>query len=797
MKLRSLLLSAALVAGFSSSSGQLVINEIMQSNIDLIMDDLNDFPDSWVELYNPSDQPADLSEYSIYDKDKPSKAYRLPKATIAPRAHYVVYCDKAATGRHASFRLESGKGCCLYLFRNGEKVDSVVDLKKQPAPNVSYGRVSSGASEWGYQIGASPEFPNASGVSATLLPDPVFSVEGRIGSEPFTLTITVPEGAPEGSVVRYTTDGSEPTASSRQMVNGIAVSQTTVVRAKLFCEGCLTARSVAQSYIFHPREQTLPIVSISGNPRYFYDRFIGILVEGNNPSDPNYGHDWRRPVNIEVFYPHAPGESVINQLIETRVKGGASRGVALKSMVLYANKRFGTKRLEYEFFPDDAPGITDWKSLEMRNSGNDFDYMYFRDAAIQRVMGRHADLDWQPWQPAIVYINGEYKGMLNIRTRSNEDYVYSLYDGEEDIDMFEGWWETKEGSWEAQKDFMAFYSQEGHTWEEFEQVMDCGEFCNLMLMNLYHVNLDFPGNNIVQWRPQAEGGRWRWIAKDTDFGLGLYGRDHRYPTMTWIFDNSYDPSNAWGNEEYATRLFSRLMAVERFKDMFIDRAGVYMGDFLNARGHIEAIDDMYSVIKNEYPYHRALFNPWWPDHAAEVEAAKQWVERRTPFFYEHLAEHFGLGAPCPLVIDEGRSDDVTLTLNSIPLTVRSFDGQWWKGRSLDVSAIGDDGATMSTGWSVEIDTPEGTRESFTDSHTLSLLIPDEATAVRVKSEMGVNSIIGVETPDRTTIDPDAEMDIFDLSGRMLGSHPSLPPASSFAPGVYLIRQNGKTFKLKW
>lgn len=31
----------------------LIINEIMQSNIDLIMDDLNEFPDSWVELYNP------------------------------------------------------------------------------------------------------------------------------------------------------------------------------------------------------------------------------------------------------------------------------------------------------------------------------------------------------------------------------------------------------------------------------------------------------------------------------------------------------------------------------------------------------------------------------------------------------------------------------------------------------------------------------------------------------------------------------------------------------------------------
>ena len=36
-----------LVAGFPySASSQLIINELMQSNIDCIMDDINEFPDS-------------------------------------------------------------------------------------------------------------------------------------------------------------------------------------------------------------------------------------------------------------------------------------------------------------------------------------------------------------------------------------------------------------------------------------------------------------------------------------------------------------------------------------------------------------------------------------------------------------------------------------------------------------------------------------------------------------------------------------------------------------------------------
>ena len=47
------------------AEAQLVINELMQSNIDCIMDDLNDFPDSWVELYNTSSTGVNLSNYKL------------------------------------------------------------------------------------------------------------------------------------------------------------------------------------------------------------------------------------------------------------------------------------------------------------------------------------------------------------------------------------------------------------------------------------------------------------------------------------------------------------------------------------------------------------------------------------------------------------------------------------------------------------------------------------------------------------------------------------------------------------
>ena len=84
-------------------------------------------------------------------------------------------------------------------------------------------------------------------------------------------------------------------------------------------------------------------------------------------------------------------------------------------------------------------------------------------------------------------------------------------------------------------------------------------------MNLFYNNIDFPGNNIVMWRPRTEEGRWRWIAKDTDFGLGLYGRNANYNTIEWIYNHNYDSSNNWANTSQATQLFRSLMADADFK----------------------------------------------------------------------------------------------------------------------------------------------------------------------------------------------------------------------------------------
>ena len=775
----------ALATSIATAPAQVVINELMQSNIDCIMDDINEFPDSWVELYNSGTTSVNLNQYAISDKDNADKAWKLPGITLKPGKHILVYCDKVENGLHTPFRLESGKGCNVYLFNNGKVIDKVEGLKKQPAPNIAYGRKTDAGDTWGYMATPTPAATNCGETCKDILGSPIFSEKGRVmkNGKAFKLELSLPEGS-EGAEIRYTTNGSEPTRTSYLYSSPINISKTTVVKAKLFQDGKLSPRSSTQSYIFFTRDITLPVISISTDNKYFYDNKIGIYVDGTYQSGKkNYEFDWRRPTNIEFFF-EPEQESQINQLCETRIMGGATRGNKMKSLAVYANKRFGAKRLDYEFFPDQRPGITNFKSIALRNAGNDFDYLYLRDAIIQCNTAKHVDIDYQAWRPAIVYINGQYTGMLNIRERSNEDNIYTNYEGLEDLDMFENWGELKEGTWDNYNAFKAFYTEHGHTLAEYEQWMDTMEFLNLMLVNLFYNNRDFPGNNIVMWRPTEEGGRWRWIMKDTDFGLGLYGVSASFNTIKWIYDPNYDPDTSWANQYDHTRLFRRLMEDSDFKREFIDRAAIYMGDWLNSRGTFAVWNPMYEMIKYEYPYHRELVNKWWPNYTEEMNNARNWIANRPAYFYKYIAEYYQLGTPLPLTVnkamDENQRAETEILMNGVKLSEAFFDGKFFKDRRMTISGSSLKEGYTITGWKVTTtDNSNVKKTEVIEGAEYSFLMPSCRS-------IAIEAIIGEDTGINGVIMDSKTSEHYNLKGvRIKGTN---------SPEIIISRQGKKSRK---
>ena len=808
-----LFLLTVLIGAVLPSHAQLIINEIMQSNIDCIMDDINEFPDSWVELYNAGDEAVMLGQFKLGVSNNAAEAWQLPSRTIGSHQYILLYCDKEDTGHHAPYRIDSGKSDGIWLFQNGEIADCVLKLKKQPAPNIAYGRETDGSDKWGYQATPTPGAANCGKLCSDLLGDPVFSKPGQVFTNGgrIRLFITLPEGAPEGTVIRYTTDGSEPTAES-PVFSPFFIGSTKVVRAKLFCDGYLSPRSTTHSYIFFPSERalTLPVVSIVTDDKYLNDPKIGIYVDGTYQSGTeNYRFDWRRPINFEYFETGGKA-SELNQLCETRIQGGATRTNPLKSLAVYANKRFGEKRFSYEFFPDQKPGLTEFKSIVLRNAGNDFDYLYLRDIIAQRTMASHADLDWQAWRPVIVYINGVYKGIENIRERSNEDNIYTNYDGLEDVDLVENWNDLKEGDMEHLNAFKAFFNEHGHTMAEYEKWMDCQEFINLMAMNAYYNNIDFPGNNIVLWRPRTADGRWRFIAKDVDYTMHLYNQDdYNYKYFDWLYWKEYDPNHNWGANDYeATRLFRRLMEDADFNREFIDHMAVYMGDFLNYEGTWKVWEPMYNQIKTEYPHHRKLYNEWWPNYNDEMDKVKTWLKKRTNFMYQHLADYYKLGSPLPFLVnvtlDEADREALQFVMNGVPLSEGQFVGRFFKDREVVLEGKPGNGKKV-TGWNVIEDgiarQVEGSKYAFT--------MPSSSLQINaiIGTDTGIND---VESPVWTwqyandiftvnDITAGTRVSLYDISGMLISQQTANGSQLQFAvPAnrIYILKVGDKTIKIQ-
>ena len=782
----------------------LVINELMQSNIECIMDDINEFPDSWVELYNPTDAAINLKDYKISNKNKANKAWQLPNKTVAAKSYVVIYCDKEGkedNRLHADFRLESGKDGNLYLFKGSEVVDKLEAMAKMPAPDVAYGRKTDGADEWGYQLTATPGKANCGEIcnAKHILGAPVFSQNGRVvkGSSTIKVELSLPEDAPEGAVIRYTTNGSEPTISSTKYTSAINISSTKVIRAKVFCNGWLSPMSSAQSYIFHPRSMTVPIFSVQTNDKYLNDSKIGLFANNNSKEDKRL-HDWRRPVNIEMFTAEGE-ESVFNQLSETRIQGGQSRANALKSMVFYANKRFDPdhKQFQYEFFPDQKPGVKKFKSFSLRDGGNDFGDLYFRDLIIQRTMAKNVDLDWQAGHTAVLYINGEYMGMLNIRERSNEDNIYSNYNGLEDLDLLEIAHEKvdnvdqfieelKEGTDDFYQAFKAFYSEKGHTLAEYEEWLDVNEYLNVIVMNFFYGNIDFPGNNLVFWRPNDDytgtdlPKRFRVIVKDTDFGLGLYGRQNNYNTIKLLYNPNSDSGSAWAFTEPATRLLKNMLEDPDILKMFIDKCCIFMGDFMNGKGTGETIDLIKAEAMEEFVAHRDKYNTWsWVGNRTEItnkfNDAKKWAEGRPNYFYQHIGSQWNLGTPRTLTINKTQKSDIEITFNDIKLSGNVFDGKYFKDRTISLSATATEEGKTVTGWKVT-----GAINKEVQGSELTLQMPN--------GNIAIEPIVGVGSGIETILSSDIRhqtSDIYDLLGNKI--------ATPQKGRIYI--QNGK--KITW
>ena len=465
----------------------LVISEFLAANSEFSTrvrstteDDFGGFrtyPD-WVEIHNLLQNPIDLSDFQLTDDEQNLAKWQFPEGTEIPAFGYLtvfasgqsvtnVELDEAGF-LHADFELSAAGDYLAISATNGQIVHEYEADFPSQIYNVSYGIEND---QLRYFATPTPNAANENGSVGFAAPA-TLNQSGGFFDAPFELTAT---GHPD-QTIRYTLDGSEPTASNgMEYVEPITISQTTTFRVAAIQDNYLRSPIKTETFVFladvirqspngeapegWPADRVrgqvfdygmaplivdsekwgpsmidalteIPTISVVTDMSNLIEVGKGIYVHAGL-----HGFDWERPASVELLNPDGSDGFQIDAGI--RIRGGFSRnaGNPKHSFRLFFRNGYGGGELEFPLFGSE--GTDRFKAVDLRtaqnyawsNEGNDeANNTFLRDIFtrdLQGAQGRH----YTRGRYYHLYLNGQYWGMYQTEERPEANFAATYAGG--------------------------------------------------------------------------------------------------------------------------------------------------------------------------------------------------------------------------------------------------------------------------------------------------------------------------------------------------------------------------------
>ena len=802
----------------------LTINEVMSSNSLTITDVEGDYPD-WIELYNGGTTVLNLENYGISDAGDADSCWLFPNVTIEPNGFLLIFAsdkDSVISGElHTDFKIKSD-GEMLYLFSSsGEVKDSL--FTGEIATDISRGKSPDGSTNWMFFDEPTPGESNLTEGFINITSSPEFFVNNGFFSEAFSLRIL---SETNDADIYYTLDGSTPTRESLLYNDELTIDSTTIIRAISVKENHYNSEIVSQSYLFNV-DTDLPVISLISDPVNLWDEEEGFYVFGNNYeqelpySGANFWEDWEKPFHLEFF--ENDGKCKIMQDVGVKIVGNWSRARPQKPLAVFARSKYGKGSIDYQLFPD-LP-IDKFESFLIRNSSNDWDHTMLNDGMLQGLLDG-IDIDKQAYRPCIVYLNGEYWGIHNIREKLNEHYVAAHHGVNPDnVDLMEYNYhqyphsEVKVSNGTDEKYYEFYNYMNSHNlsntnnYEYVKTQMDIEAFINYYVFEIYVGNTDWPGKNNKFFHPGTEDGKWRWFLFDVDHGFGL-GVDMDNNAAGYYRTNAYmdnilkvvtdEEHHSWPDPDYATLFLRKLLKNLEFKTKFINRFADFMNTIFEPDFVIEKIDKSQAVIEDEMPKHFAHWKEpkdWYPLEGLNWDSVDEWYERvetmrdfarkRPGEMIKHIQSELGVIDTAEVTINVESHGSGRIKLNTIIPENYPWSGLYFKPVPVEITAIPNNGYKFSHWEGVtDSDSIVATVVVAADINITAIFISDSSENSIVINEINYNSASNFDTEDWVELYNNSAEDI-DLSGWKLKDDDStnvfdFPVETRLGAGDFLV-----------
>ena len=147
------------------NAGDIVINELMASNVDIVADADGSYED-WIELLNTTENELSLGGLYLSDDATNLSKWALPNQELPAGSYSIIWADSedAQGSSHANFKLSSAGESLFLSDAHQVLIDSV--LFPEQIENVSYGRMPNGFGDFTF---LSPTFEKSND-GANLIP---------------------------------------------------------------------------------------------------------------------------------------------------------------------------------------------------------------------------------------------------------------------------------------------------------------------------------------------------------------------------------------------------------------------------------------------------------------------------------------------------------------------------------------------------------------------------------------------------------------------------------------------------
>lgn len=688
MKNLSLLAVISLVLFVHALPAQVVINEFSAANYSDVTDNHGEYED-WIELYNTGASAVDLAGYHLSDRlDEPDK-WSIPDGiTINAGGYLRFWCSGRdaieGSNYHTSFKITQTREVEAVVF--SDPSGTVLDYNEIEIPNQtnhSWGRATDGSDNWKIFTNPTPNASNTTTSKTAYAAKP--DMEPNSGNYPgsVSVTITSPE---EGVTIRYTTDGSEPTASSTVYSSAIDITETTVLRTKAFSDDDQILPSFTSTNTYFVDEvSTVPVLSLAGES-------IDDLLNGNGWIEPEGSFE----LFNAAFELQDEAEGTFNE------HGNDSWAYDQRGFDYITRDQFGyDDDIDHNFFSD-VTDRTGFQRLIVKAAANDNypyeDGAHLRDAYVHHLTERsHLELDERSTFFVIVFVNGEYWGIYDVREKVDDaDFTDYYFDQDEyEIDFIKCWGGTwaEYGTMDEWPPFVDFITTNDMTeplnYAYVEDNLNTLSLCDYFITNTLTVCKDWLNWNTGWWRgydPDGGALKWRYILWDEDATFG------HYINYTGIPDDSpeadpCDPLDIYVDGNGHVDIVNALLENETFHSLYINRFADLNATTFSCENMLSVLDSMKNVIDPEMERQTDRWGGTYSGWLDNYEDMYAFIEDRCAYMVEGIEDCFDTPAyPISLVVEPAGSANL-VTVNTVTPTVYPYGATYYGGVTFSLTAL--------------------------------------------------------------------------------------------------------------